>query len=320
MRAGTYALSLLSTPLNGDILEALEREAKPLVELRRAVGSPPQTTMRGYLRSMTELGVLEKRRQNDFPGSIEYELAAAGRELLGVARMVAGWLQGAADGPIEPGTVAAKSAIKALIEGWSASIVRALAARALSLTELDRVISRLNYPSIERRLSSMRAVGQIESLPGRGRSTPYAVTDWLRRAVLPLAAAARWERRHAGDAAPPITGLDVEAVFLLSLPLLRLPTDRGGHCRLAVELPARNGNGQRFAGVLVGVEEGRVASCVSRLDGDSEAWAAGSPVDWIEAVAARDAGRLGLGGDRRLATALIEGLHGSLFGVAAPAV
>jgi DNA-binding HxlR family transcriptional regulator len=317
MRAGTYALSLLSTPLNGDILEALEREPKSLVELRRAVGSPPPTTMRAYLRAMTELGALEKRRQNDFPGSIEYALAAPGRELLTVAHIVSHWLARAADGPIEPGTVAAKSAIKALIDGWSASIVRALAARALSLTELDKVISKLNYPSIERRLSAMRAVGQIESLPGRGRSTPYAVTDWLRRAVLPIAAAARWERRHAGDAVAPISGLDVEAVFLLSLPLLRLSADRGGYCRLAVELPSGNGNGQRFAGVLVGVEQGRVASCVSRLDGESGAWAAGSPVDWMEAVAARDPGRLELGGDRRLATNVVEGLHGSLFGVVA---
>ena len=68
-------MSLLSLPLHVHVLRALEEEPLALIDLRRAVGSPPQTTMRGHLRSLTEAGILERRRESDFPGSVDYELA-----------------------------------------------------------------------------------------------------------------------------------------------------------------------------------------------------------------------------------------------------
>ena len=314
MRAGGYALSLLSVPLNVHVLHTLEVEPTPLIELRRAVGSPPQTTMRAHLKTLTEIGVLERRRQKRFPGTVDYELAGPGRDLIAVLDVVRSWLDSATDGPIELGTVASKSTIKALVEGWSSAIVRAIAARPLSLTELNRLISALNYPSLERRVGAMRLAGLVESSLDQSRSRPYAVTEWLRRAIGPLAASARWERQYASTRAAPIGRIDVEAAFLLVVPTLEMPEETSGSCRLAVEV--RNGaGGEDLAGVLVGVRDGRIVSCATRLEGEASAWAAGSASTWLRAVIGHEIDRLELGGDCSLALALVDGVHTALFGV-----
>jgi DNA-binding HxlR family transcriptional regulator len=313
VRAGTHALTLLSVPLNVHVLTALAEEPKSLIDLRRAVGSPPQTTMRGHMRELTRLGVLERRRHADFPGTVDFELGPAGRDLIGVVHVLQSWLSSAPYGPLQPGSVAARSAIKALAEGWSSSIVRALAAQPLSLTELNQLISSLNYPSLERRLSALRLTGQIEPCPNGGRSTPYVATDWLRRAIAPLAAAARWERKHAPEESAPIGRLDIESAFLLSVPMLRISPELSGACRLAVY--SGGGGEHRLAGVVARIKEGRVVSCTSRLEGDADAWATGSAAAWLRAVMERAADHLEVGGDTALAAELISGLPGALFSV-----
>lgn len=315
MRAGAHALSVLSVPLNDHVLRALAEEARPLVDLRRVVGSPPQTTMRGHLRTLSEIGVIERHRQNEFPGSVDYELTAPGRELLKVREALGAWLLQAPEGPVSLGSPAAKSTVKALADGWSATIVRALAARELSLTELNRLISGHNYPSLERRLGAMRIAGLVEPCPGEGRRTPYTVGPWLRQAVAPLAAAARWERRHLAGTAAPLGRIDLEAFFLLAAPLVRLAPDHSGICRLATEVRGAGNGGRDLAGALVEIREGEAVSCVARLRGDVDAWAVGSASTWLRALLGEESDRLELGGDTALATALLEGLHGSLFRV-----
>jgi len=298
---------MLSTPLNVHVLQALRDEPMSLIDLRRAVGSPPQTTMRGHLRALVEARVLERKRQGGFPGPVDYELARAGRELLGVAEILEAWLRVAPDGAIQLGSVAAKSSTKALVEGWSSGIVRALAAKPLALTEISRLITGLSYPSLERRLGAMRMAGLIEPRPGSGRGTPYAVTDWLRRAIGPLAAAARWERRNLSDVTSPVRRIDIEAAFLLTLPMVSLPEPYAGVCRLAVD--TSNGSQHRQAGVVVRVEKGKVSSCVTRLDGQVDASALGSVAAWIATVLEKDGEQLEFSGRSRLARALGDGLH-----------
>lgn len=311
MRAGAQALTLLSIPTNTDVLRALADRPRSLIELRRAAGSPPVTTLRSHLRTLSERGALVSRRQREFPGSVDFEMTQAGRELWAVAEVVSSWLGAAPDGPLQLGSVAAKSAIKALLAGWSTSIVRALAARPLSLTELNTIIAGTSYPSLERRLGAMRLAGQIEKLSGSGRGTPYAITEWLRRAVAPIIMAARWERRNAASVTPPISCLDAEAIFLLALPLLRLPPSLSGVCRLTVEVKAVDGG--RLAGASVAVRDGRAVSQTTRLQGDVDAWASGSSRAWLGAVIEQDAGRLEIGGDGGLCRALLESLHEALF-------
>jgi DNA-binding HxlR family transcriptional regulator len=311
MRAGGYGLSLLSVPLNIDVLTALEDGPRPLIDLRREAGSPPQTTMRGYLRDLTDAGVLVRSRQRACPSAVTFALARAGRDLLQVARILEAWLSRAPEGSLELGDSGAKSATKALIDGWSSSIVRALAARPFSLTELSRLISALNYPSLERRLTALRLSRLIESCSGNGRARPYQVSLWLRQAMAPLVAAARWERRYLPKRAAPIGRIDIEAAFLLAVPLLELPSEVSGACRLAVELP--DGSQQPgLAGALVEVEEGRIVSCHSNLRGNVSASAVGSARGWLAAAVESDVSDLELSGDRELVLALIDALPDTL--------
>jgi len=314
VRAGAQALSLLAVPLNVHVLTALEDEPRSLVDLRRAVGSPPQTTMRVHLRNLTELSILHRRRQSQFPGPVDYELGTAGQELLHVARVLRVWLVDSPDSSLSVGSAAAKSAVKALVDGWSSTMVRAIAARPLSLTELNRLIPGISYPSLERRLAALRLAGLIEACPSRNRATPYAATEWLRRAIAPLALAARWERKHVPSEASPIGRLDIEAAFLLAVPMLRLSPELTGVARLAVE--TQSGEEHRIAGVLVEVKEGEIVSCVARLQGQADAWASGSAAAWLRAVIDRQPDHLEVGGDCELANELVDSLNGTLFGVA----
>lgn len=311
-RSGAQTLILLSAPINVLILEALAGGPKRQAELRRDAGSPAQTTLRAHLKALVQVGALERHRRNSFPGVLECELTAAGTELLLVLEALRRWLGRAPGGALAPGSSEAKTAIKALADGWSTTMLRALAAAPLSLTELDRVIGSLSYPSLERRLATMRLSGLVAPRPANGRGTPYAITEWQRLGVAPLAVAARWESRNLAVQSAPMAPLDVEAAFLLTVPRLQLPGDLSGSCRMAAELP--NGGGRRLAGVTAAVDgEGAIGSCTTSLEGNADASALGSPAAWLSALIEGDLRGLELGGDRALSRALIESLHSSLF-------
>ncbi len=271
--------------------------------------------MRAHLRALEKTGALVKHRRNVFPRSYEYEFERPGHELMFVFGSLERWLATAPEGPLELGGEAARAATKALVEGWSSTLLRALAPGPLSLTELDRIIGNLSYPSLERRLGAMRMAGQVEPLPGNDKGTPYGVTGWARHGIAPILAATRWERRNRPDETTGIGRIDVEAALLLAVPLLRLPATISGTCRLVVELPG--GVEGRMAGVTVTVEKGRIASCTTRIDGDAGAWASGPSSAWFRGVIEADPDQLELGGDCRLARALLEGLFDALFGAGA---
>jgi DNA-binding HxlR family transcriptional regulator len=311
VRPGTFALSLLSIPLNVHLLEALEEEPRSLRDLRATVGTPPSSTMRKQLRALTDVGAVIRRQQLEFPGAVEFELGPAGAELLEIAQLLQGWLAASPLGEIELGSTAAKGSLKALVEGWNTKIIRAVAARPLSLTDLNQLITSLNYPSLERRFSAMRSCGLLESCPCEERSTPYGPSRWLRRASGPLMAAAQWERQHAATKIAD-ERFDFEAAFLLATPALSLSAEAAGRCRLGVEL--RNGSGElALAGVRLQVVEGEVLSCVAKPEGAADASASGSSSSWVTALTTGCLDDLYLSGDRSLATEVVEGLHRELF-------
>ena len=223
--------------------------------------------------------------------------------------MLRGWLGRSPRGQIALEGAAARAPVKALTDCWSAGILRALAVTPLGLTELDGLIAGLTYPTLERRLAAMRRAGLLEPCPRRGRN-PYTVTAWLRQAIAPLLAAARWERSWQPAATEPITRIDVEAALLLALPLLELPAGVSGSCRLAGELEGRCG---RMAGVVVALAGGRVTALSSRLRGEPGASATGPARDWLRAVIEGEPRLLRLEGDRGLALAVVAGLHDALF-------
>lgn len=309
-RPGERALTLLATPLNLHILRALTDRPMRLAELRRATGLPAQTTLRGHLGTLWQVGALTKRPTDEIPYTVENELTAMGRELLEVADLLEGWLRGAPDGPVALGSGAAKGIVKAFVDGWGSRMMRHLASGPISLTELDREIAGISYPSLERRLASMRMAGLIEARPSRGVGTPYAVTEWARRGFAPLAAAGRCERVHMGHRAPPVTEIDIEAVFLLATPLAGLSDGSSGVCQFEVKA-ARDRRPQ--AGVRVEVRAGEVVACDSELVPHPPSFAVGSTSTWISAVKDGKLDLLSFGGVGELAESLVSALHAAFI-------
>jgi DNA-binding HxlR family transcriptional regulator len=306
-------LSLLSVPLNVHVLTALDAEELALTDLSRMVGHPPATTMRSYLKGLADLGAVERRQEGGFPGPVAYSLTRAGVQLLAVAGALQTWLRDAPDGPIALGDPAAKSAIKALTEGWNASIIRVLAARPLALTELAKLIASISYPTLERRLAAMRRTGQLQARrdDSASRGTPYEVTAWLRQAATPLIAAVAWEREWAAAQTKAMSRIDIEAFFLLSVPLLRLPEELSGRCRLAVEVGS--GGQPEYAGATVAVEAGKPHSLVARLEGSSDAWIGGTAGSWLRWMNGQPEQSLEIGGDTMFARTLLEAFRQSLL-------
>ncbi len=308
-RVGARALSLLATPLNFLVLRSLADRPMRLAELRKATGLPAQTTLRGHLANLGEVGVVSKRPTERMPYAVENALTPMGRELLEVGNRLEAWLSRAPDGPISLEGGAAKGAVKALVDGWGSTMMRALAARPQSLTELDSCISCLSYPALERRLSTMRIAGLVEAQPSRGAGTPYAVTEWARRGIVPLAAASHCERLYMKEQSAPLTQDDIEAAFLLATPLVGLSAAATGACQLEVESHEEIG---WPAGVRVTVERGKVVSCDSRLEAAPAAYAVGSPARWFHAIVDGSIDRLRFGGTRELAENIVTGLHATL--------
>lgn len=315
LRAGARPLVLLATTLNYLIIKALASGPLRLAELRRETGLPAQTTLRGHLSSLGALGVVAKRPTSEAPYAVATELTPLGRELLLVAASLEEWLERAPDGPIALESGSARGVVKAFVDGWASMILATLARQPMSLTELDGVIAGVSYPALERRLSSMRMAGLVEVAPGRGSGTPHRVTDWARQGVVPLAVASRCEQVHMRRQSAPLTSVDVEAAFMLSLPLVGLPPEAAGRCYLTVEGDPENERDR--SGVEVTIEAGHVVACDTGLTAEAGAYAAGSPATWFSAVRDRRAELLDYAGGQ-LPQQLVQGLHEALSAPIAP--
>ncbi|HET6571334.1 MAG TPA: winged helix-turn-helix domain-containing protein [Solirubrobacterales bacterium] len=250
-----------------------------------------------------------------------YKITAGGREGLFVGFVIERWLHSAPEGPLDFAGEQAELAVKALADGWSAGVVHALARGPRTVRELQGATDGLGKRGLRRGLAAMRRAGLVEV---RASADPgaavYVATDWLRAGVAALIAAARVERRHPSAETVPIDALDVEAAFLLALPLLELPEDVSGSCRLGVSLddgvPLPTAEpGPAMAGVTARIERGRVVSCTPGLDLRAETWGAATASDWLDTVIEPDVKRVRTGGDRRLAAILVNALHQTLFGV-----
>jgi DNA-binding HxlR family transcriptional regulator len=308
-RSGERTLGLLSTPLNLSVLRALADRPMRLAELRQATGLPAQTTLRGHLGGLEEIGAVAKRPTQQMPYAVENELTPMGEELLDVAGALETWLQRAPKGAVSLEAGAAKGIVKAFVDGWGSTMVRNLATRPMSLTELDREIAELSYPALERRLSSMRMAGLVEAQPSKGNGTPYALTEWARRGVRPLAAAVHCERANMGSRATPFTEADIEGTLLLATPLVGLADGSSGSCQLEVE-SARGEGGH--AGVRVEVEQGKVINCECDLDEDRASYATGTTTKWFTAIKEGALEELRFGGGTQFAESFVLAMHVTL--------
>jgi DNA-binding HxlR family transcriptional regulator len=312
--AGVRTLSALAAPMNIEILVTLADSPRSAAELLAAVGDPPRTTAQKRLRELTEFGALRRRRRQDFPRQTIYELTPDGARLLQLAEAVRHWLAGAPKGRAVLGSPRAREMVHALVGGWSSSIITLLADSPRSLTDLDRLVDSVPYPSLERRLVALREIGLVKSAPAVGRGTPYEATDWLRRAAAPLLAAAAFEHEPSAD--PLLRASEMRAVLLLALPLVRLPLESHGTLVLAIypEFQSTGGSDARTpTGATLEIRAGRVVRCVTEIDETAPNWVLGTPGFWAEAALRGAIGRLRIGGGTpQLGTALVTGVYDSL--------
>lgn len=317
VRAGSRALSFFAHPLNARILRAhVDGPLRP-GELDEAIGWAAQSSLRAAVGRMCEVGTLARVELDDPALTVVTELTDAGRELLPVAGALERWLQEAPDGPVELDDPAAHGIVKVLTAGWDSAMVRALAERPVTLTELNEEIPHLTYPALKRRLAKLRATRLVSSTEN-GKATTHEATDWLRHAVVPLTIAGRWELFHDPEAKP-VSRVEVEAAFLLTLPLVEVPSKRlSGTCTLAVlvsEDDEPTAPEPTVAGVAVEVERGAIVSYdPNGTSTTPTTWALGTPAAWFEAlITGRDEGLRTSGAKPRLAKGVVDGLRETLF-------
>lgn len=310
MRAGSRALSIFTYTLNAGVLRAHADGPLRSCELEDAIGWAPSSSLRAAVSNLCERDALTKIELGD---ACATELTRAGRKLLPVANALELWLRRAPGGPVALDHPAANGIVRVLTSGWDSAVVRTIAERPLSLAELSACLPRLSYPSLKRRLAKLRKIGLVTPV-GNGRVAAYEPGRWLRQAIAPLAIASRWELRNT-DIAEPITKTEVEASFMLVLPLITFPAHVGGTCTLAVMTGDGEGEaGVDVTGVRVEVRNGEIVSFAYDSTTKPATWALGSGQDWLEATIDGNCLPLRLGGAKpELAAGLAEGIHDALF-------
>lgn len=314
MRAGSRALSIFANALNARVLHALAAGPMRPGELERELGWAPQSSLRAAVTTMTELGALARSEPAGESAGTATELTAAGRRLLHVADALERWLAASPGGPMPLEDPAARGIVRVLTAAWDSTVVRALAEQPQTLIELSAGIPDVNYPALKRRLAKLRSTNLAVPIDRNGGTMAYAASEWLRLAVVPLVLAGRWERRHDAGAEP-ISRVEVEASFLLALPLLGPHGRASAGCALAV-LTSENGSrsGREVAGVSIEVERGSIVACRAGHAANPATWALGTADAWFDAVidGRFDALRI-RGAKPKLAEGIVRSLHSTLF-------
>ncbi len=314
-RAGALTLLYLAIPMKRRVLLGMLAEAATGADVVDEADVPdPDAPV--ALEIIADPYLVEPVDPDVDPDAIDENTllrpSQAGQDLLFVSSVLERWLGECPAGPLALGPDAAP-ALSALLNGWASTVIHALAAAPLTVTEITEAIGVLDYDTVDERIEEMVDASLLVLLEEAGEEERFAATEWLRTAIAPLAAGARQELRHPLEDTAPIAALDVQAAFLLTLPLLELPEDRSGTCSLAVDL--EEGVPGSPTGVTVRVEGGRLVSCDVRLDEEADAWASASAAAWLDTVIEKDTGQLRSGGGCHLAATLLHALHERLFGL-----
>lgn len=295
------SLELLTKPFGLPTLRALVDDPLTLEAVRARLGSPPATTLRGQMRTLTDSRAVEKRRNGGFPGGFDYRLTSAGAELLEVAESLSDWLGIGSTKDVQLGGPDARRATRALVDAWQSGIVDALVASPRTLAEVSSLIPDLSYPTLERRLSTLRGIGFVEPV-SEGQPGHLGPTVRLRLAVGPITQARRWETQW-GWPAPPLSVGELNTALLLAAPLAHLPTSLSGTLLLSME---------KDDGVEVSIEKGSASARPRTSDATRDACGSASPEAWAAAIFEGDAGEIRLSGRVSLATTLLAAVHNAL--------
>lgn len=318
-RAGALTLFYLASPMDRDTLLTMLAEATTGVQVLDDLEIPDPDDPAALAAIFSDPYLIEPADPDLPPGTpigpdTLLKPTPAGGEVPFVGAVLQRWLDSCPEGPIGLGADAGP-ALSSLLASWSSTVMHTLAGGPLTAAETCEAIQILDLDTVEARIEAMEEAGHVEALPGDRGETRYAVTDWLRFGIAPLGVAARMEHRHPPGDTAPIAALDVEAAFLLTLPLLALPEDLSGSCSLTVDLDDEVSDSP--AGITVRVEEGRVVSCEAGIAEDVDTWAAASAGDWLDTVIEPDLEQVRTAGEGALAGALLHELHQTLFGLPA---
>jgi DNA-binding HxlR family transcriptional regulator len=220
-RAGCRALLLLADPVRVSILRLLARRRSiASTDLLERVGHVSRSSFFDRLRDLEGLSLIVRERRASVPPVADCRISGSGQRLLLVADLLDAWLACAPEGPLGLGDASATLAVKALALGWGSTLLRWLAERPRSLTELERIVDGLGYRKLERVAHNLVEAGLAERIATKGRLNPYTVTPWARESARPFVAAVRWEQREIPEHCSPATAIEAMGGLMLALPLI----------------------------------------------------------------------------------------------------
>jgi DNA-binding HxlR family transcriptional regulator len=286
LQAGGRALLLLADPVSVSILRQLASGPLESTELLDRVDFVSRSTYFERMRDLEELSLIRRTRRGEVPPVAECRIATPGQRLLPVASRLDAWLADAPQGPLALGDAYATVRVKALAVAWGSTLLRWLAERPRSLTELERLVHMFGYRKLERISRDLVKAGLVERVAIGGRSSPYGVTRWARQSAGLLTAAMRWERHEIAKRGASVTSIEAEGVLLLALPLIELPDDVTGTCALLVD--AEGSENESLGGAVVRLLDGRPVAWKAAAGIEPEAlafeadcWIRGSSLAWL---------------------------------------
>jgi DNA-binding HxlR family transcriptional regulator len=187
-------------------------------------------------------------------------------------------------------------------------IVRDLVAGPRRFVELQRVLPGISTEQLRSRLNRMVADGLLTRQ--RYREVPprvdYELTERARQLMPVVGALARWGFDWAWTAPREGEAIDVGAVLRLAPGMLAPPASVSGRIECIVERPDAEPAERRY---VLSAGGGNVEISERDNDGTSDAQVTGSEAEWIRALGPEgDLSGLQIGGDRRLAEALLSGI------------
>jgi len=262
------------------------------------------TTFHQHAGELIGIGAITRRAEPGPPREVMYDLGETGAE---ICELIAGWLTLLRSSRRIDWKVPRRTS-----EAWAAGVVPALLDGPRPVPELEVTVRsahpRLTSHQVKRLLKNLTDAGFAER-----EGENFAITERGRLAIGELAASARFERRHLGDDAVPITPADGANALRGTLPLIGLPEHPGGICEFVVK--EKDGeNGAAVAMAWVEIRDGRVvATGYGAPPQAATSWAQGTIDQWLEAVIDHRPRALQAAGRSDLSKPILDDLHAQLY-------
>jgi DNA-binding HxlR family transcriptional regulator len=312
LQAGGRALLLLADPVNVSILRQLSAGTLENTDIFDRIGFVSRSTYFERMRGLEELSLVARARREDVPPVAQCRLTDRGKQLLPVAARLDAWLADAPAGPLKLGEAYATATVKALAVAWGSTLLRWLAERPRTLTELEQLVHIFGYRKLERIVRDLVQAGLVERVAINDRLSPYGATEWARWAAGVLAAAMRWERHEVPMRSASVTSIEAEGVLLLGLPLIELSIKASGSCALLVD--ADTPKEESLGGAVVRLLDGRPVwwKAVGELESielKPDCLVRGPTLAWLGTHTRASHARLRAGGNTDLAENVIAALR-----------